>query len=127
MGSRRYQENIVKRSQDTLKSVFVVFVEIKLDMKFDLLEKGHDHEKKLHSLINAAILNLKENPSCGIKIPRKLWPLEYIKNYSVNNLWKYDLIKGWRITYTIKENDNNIFCIILEWLNHKEYEKKFKY
>jgi len=56
-----------------------------------------------------------------------LIPLRYIKKYEVKNLWKYNLSKGWRLLYSIESEELIIVSIILEWLNHKEYEKRFKY
>ncbi len=46
----------------------------------------------------------------------------------MNNLWKYDLPDGWRIIYTITTpNKIEILAIILEWSDHKGYEKRFGY
>jgi len=38
-----------------------------------------------------------------------------------------DLPDGWRLVYTIKEDEVRILNIILEWFDHKDYEKRFKY
>jgi hypothetical protein len=54
---------------------------------------------------------LKENPFCGIAIPKRLIPKIYKRKYGINNLWKYNLPGA----------------LILEWLSHKEYERRFKY
>lgn len=45
----------------------------------------------------------------------------------LTNLWKYDLPDAWRLIYTIKEDEIKILSIILEWFDHKEYERKFNY
>lgn len=84
-------------------------------------------DKKLLKYLQRAIDDLKENPFAGIKIPRKLWPKEYLRKYKITNLWKYNLPDGWRITYILKTNEIEIISIILEWFTHKEYEKRFKY
>ena len=39
----------------------------------------------------------------------------------------YNLPNAWRLVYTIKEDEIRILSIILEWFNHKDYEKKFNY
>ncbi len=62
-----------------------------------------------------------------IKIPKKLWPAEYIKSYNITNLWKYNLPNAWRLIYTIKEDEVMILNVILEWFDHKGYEKRFGY
>lgn len=61
-------------------------------------------------------------------MPKKLFPKEYIKKYCINNLWKYDLSNGWRLLYTVTaENEVELISAILEWFNHKDYEKRMKY
>jgi hypothetical protein len=70
---------------------------------------------------------LKENPFCGIAIPKRLIPKIYIRKYGINNLWKYNLPGAWRLLYSIAGNRVKIVAIILEWLSHKEYERRFKY
>jgi hypothetical protein len=81
----------------------------------------------LYDFIDRAKDDLKKNPMCGFKIPKHLWPKEYIKKFEITNLWKYDLPNGWRLIYTIQTNEVMILNVILEWFDHKEYERKFKY
>jgi hypothetical protein len=50
-----------------------------------------------------------------------------LKKYKIDNLWKYDLPKAWRLLYSVARDEIIIISIILEWLPHKEYEKRFKY
>ena len=52
---------------------------------------------------------------------------EYSSKYKVKNLWKYDLPKGWRLIYSIANSEIVVVSLILEWFDHKEYERKFKY
>lgn len=64
----------------------------------------------------------------GIQIPKRLFPKEYVIKYKINNLWKYDLPDGWRLIYTLNPlNQVEILSVILEWFNHKEYERRFHY
>lgn len=109
------------------KPVYVTFGEKKLEKEFEQLREGKFEDKQLYIFIERAIKDLKANPMSGIKVPKKLWPKEYIKTYGVTNLWKYDLPNGWRLIYTIQTNDVMILNVILEWFNHKSYEKKFNY
>ncbi|MBU1198895.1 MAG: hypothetical protein KKF46_05690 [Nanoarchaeota archaeon] len=102
----------------------VVFINDKLENSFNSL-KEDDFVKK--SIIRA-IHDLRENAFAGIQVPKKLIPKEYIKKYRINNLWKYDLPKGWRLLYTVTaDNEVELISAILEWFNHKEYEKRMKY
>ncbi|MFH1181651.1 MAG: type II toxin-antitoxin system RelE/ParE family toxin [Candidatus Woesearchaeota archaeon] len=107
-----------------MKPIFVGFYSAKLLTDFNLLQKGKFEDRKLHALIQKAIDELKKNPSCGKKIQKNLWPKEY-KN--IANLWKYNLSGSWRLLYTITEDEITILSIILEWLGHKNYEKRFGY
>lgn len=109
------------------KSVYVAFASSKLENDFEKLKTSKFEDKQLYIFIQRAIDDLKKNPMCGIKIPRKLWPKNYIKTYQITNLWKYDLPNAWRLIYTIMEDKVKILNVILEWFPHKEYERKFGY
>ena len=63
----------------------------------------------------------------GIQIQKKLIPKEYITKYEIDNLWKYNLPNAWRLIYTVANNKVTVLSIVLEWMTHKEYEKRFKY
>ncbi|MBU1201342.1 MAG: hypothetical protein KJ583_00675 [Nanoarchaeota archaeon] len=103
------------------------FINTKLQESFYKLEKGTYSEQKLFRLICKAFKRLEENAFMGTQIPKKLTPKKYIQEYDVSNLWKYNLPGGWRLIYTIIDKEIIVLSIILEWLPHKEYEKKFKY
>ncbi len=105
----------------------VAFVDSSLRKAFEKLKKGPYEEKTLYNFIDRAIDDLKINPFAGIKIPKKLWPNEYTQKYKINNLWKYNLPNAWRLMYFIRGDKVKIISIILEWLDHKDYERKFKY
>ncbi|MBN2127266.1 MAG: type II toxin-antitoxin system RelE/ParE family toxin [Candidatus Diapherotrites archaeon] len=105
----------------------VVFVDEKVKTDFESLKSGKSENLHLYEFIDRAFDDLKNNPCSGIKIPKSLWPKEYIKKYGIKNLWKYDLPNGWRLIYTIKGNEVEVISIILEWFNHKDYCKKFNY
>ena len=109
------------------KEVKVGFITHKLKEQFDSLKKGKFENKELYKFIDRALDDLKENPTCGTKIQKKVWPKEYKKKYSITNLWKYDLPSAWRIIYTIESDEVTVMSIILEWFPHKEYEKRFNY
>ena len=85
-----------------------------------------EHQTLLRA-INKKIDLLKSNPEYGIHIPKDRIAEEYILRYDVNNLWKVDLPGFWRMIYSIRGSEVEIIAIILDILNHKEYNKKFKY
>jgi len=71
--------------------------------------------------------DLEENAFSGTQISKKLIPKVYCNNFSIDNLWKYDLPNAWRLIYSIKNSEIYVLSIILEWMSHKEYEQRFKY
>ena len=109
------------------KEILVAFINKKIKEYFELLKKGKFEDKELFKFIDRAMDDLKKDPTCGTKIPRKLWPKIYIQKYRITNLWKYDLPNAWRLIYTIETDEVKIINIILEWFNHKDYEKRFNY
>lgn len=107
-----------------IKASKVVFISQELEDNFNSL-KLDDPIKK--AMIRA-IQDLKQNAFSGIQIPKRLFPKEYIIKYGINNLWKYDLPRGWRLLYTVTaDNEVDLISAILEWFDHKDYERKFGY
>ena len=100
------------------------FVNERIKESFEKLEK---EDPNLSKILNQAFANIQENAFCGIQIQKRLIPKEYTQKYGIGNLWKYDLPKGWRLIYTIRRDDIIVVSIILEWFDHKEYERKFGY
>ena len=109
------------------KGIAVTFGTLKIEKEFEELKNGKFEDKNLYTFIDRAITDLKKNPSCGTKISKHLWPKEYVTNYEIKNLWKYDLPNAWRLLYTIVGNEVKIVSVILDWMTHKEYDRKFHY
>ena len=110
------------------KSSIIRFADTNIQNAFYKLEHGDEQEQEMFRLINQAMDDIEKNAFCGIQVPKKQIPKEYTQKYSVMNLWKCDLPRGWRIIYTIRGENAVIVSIILEWFfNHKEYERKFHY
>lgn len=107
-----------------IKPSKVVFISDELEYSFNSLPED-DFVKK--SVIKA-IKDLKHNAFAGIHVPKRLIPKEYTRKYGINNLWKYNMPKGWRLLYTVaSDNEVELISAILEWFDHKEYERRFKY
>jgi len=103
------------------------FADSRIRDAYFALKEGKGAEPKLYEFLSRAFDDLKKDPFCGIKIPKKLWPKDYIKKYEIDNLWKYDLLDGWRMIYTVRADQVTILTVILEWFDHKEYERRFGY
>ncbi|MBS3151657.1 hypothetical protein J4443_04720 [Candidatus Woesearchaeota archaeon] len=102
----------------------VKFVDQNLKNSFEKLKETED---SLYRFLIRAFEDIERNAFCGIQIPKRLIPKEYIKRYNVKNLWKYDLPGAWRLLYSIERDEIVVVSIILEWMDHKNYEKRFRY
>ncbi|MDE1870391.1 MAG: type II toxin-antitoxin system YoeB family toxin [Candidatus Micrarchaeota archaeon] len=105
----------------------VAFATKEIENSFIQLKSGKFEDKRLVLDIESAIDKLSTDPFCGIHIPRKMWPKEYVRKFEINNLWKLNLPNGWRLVYFVKGTKVEIVSILLEWFNHKNYEKRFGY
>ena len=102
----------------------VIFADEKLEKAFESLSE----EDWLKKALRKAIEDLKENVFAGESISKKLIPKEYKKKYRVDNLWWYPLPNAWRLIYFIITPSNvEILAVILEYFDHKNYTKRFKY
>jgi len=105
----------------------IKYVEERVRVSFEKLKDSKTEDKKLYKWINRAMDDLENNAFCGIQIQKKLIPKIYIERYGIDNLWKYDLPKSWRLIYSVARGEVQILSIILEWMSHKDYERRFGY
>ena len=95
---------------------------------YQKLDSKRFQEKQLKQWLDRAFKDLEKNAFCGIQIPKRLMTKEYIVKFGrLDNIWKYNLPNAWRLIYTIKRGHVIVLSIILEWLNHSTYEKRFMY
>ena len=85
--------------------------------------KKNTDEMQLLRSIRQKIDFIKSNPFYGDNIPKEQIP----KEYKVQNLWRVELSQFWRMLYTIKGDQIEIICFVLDILDHKNYDKKFGY
>ncbi len=102
----------------------VVFADEELKRSFELLR---EKDERLYREVLSALKTIKDNAFCGRNVKKKLIPKDLIKKYSINNLWIYNLRRDWRLLYTITSNEIEVLSIVLDWMNHKDYEKLFKF
>ncbi len=105
----------------------VRFADEKLKQAFEQLKDGKGDEKELYNWLIRAFKDIEQNAFCGIQIPKRLIPNEYPQKYGVHNAWKYNLPNAWRLIYSIENQEIIVVSIVLDWMDHKEYERKFKY
>ena len=110
-----------------MREIQVAFATTEIKKAFEELKSGKFEDKQLYEFLLRAIDDLKRNPFVGKNVPKNLIPKEYVKKFGVDNLRKYDLPNAWRLMYTLKGDELTIISVILEWLDHKNYERRFKY
>ena len=103
----------------------VRFIDKKVKRAFEDLKNSN--EAWLYKFLERAFKDLEKNAFDGIQMPKNLIPKSYIQKYNIDNLWKYDLPRGWRLIYFITRDEIIVLSVILEWMNHKDYEKRFSY
>ncbi len=105
----------------------IVFADEKIQKALEKLKNSKTEDKKLYQWIIRAFEDLEENAFCGIQIPKKLFPKSYTAKHDPDNLWKYNLPNAWRLIYTVANDKVCVLSIVLEWMSHKDYERRFKY
>lgn len=105
----------------------ITFADDKVKKSLERLSGLKFENRNLKKWIERALKDLENDAHCGIQIPKKLFPKEYVRKYNIDNLWKYNLPNAWRLIYTITHGEVMLFSVVLEWMSHKDYEKRFKY
>ncbi|MFW5846846.1 MAG: hypothetical protein ACOCUU_01680 [Nanoarchaeota archaeon] len=82
-------------------------------------------EMQLIKSIKTKINLIKENPFYGDNIKKNQIPLIY-KN-KVKNMFRVELNNFWRMLYTLRGDEIEVICFILEICDHKKYNKIFGY
>jgi hypothetical protein len=103
------------------------FADDQVRQTFLKLESGRAEEKEIFQFLNAAFDEISMDPFCGIQVPKRLIPKMYVTKFGIDNLWKYNFHKNWRLMYSVAGDGAQVITLVLEWLPHKEYERRFGY
>ena len=101
----------------------VIFADENLEEEYHSLPENDWLKKAL----NRAIERFKENAFGGERIKKRLIPKEYIKKYGINNLLWYQLPNAWRLVYSVVSDEGKTIAMIIEYFDHKSYERRFGY
>lgn len=100
----------------------VVFIDQELEESFNQMADKDPIKKG----IIRAIGFIQEDFSCGRNVKKELIPRRIVDRYGLNNLWIYDLPNGWRLLYSVTSGGEiEIIAAVLDWMDHKDYEKLF--
>ena len=83
--------------------------------------------EQLLSSINTSLANIKANPYYGDLIPRKYISKGVVKRYGTDKILRVELVGFWRLLYTLIGDEVKIIAFILEYMDHKKYNKIFGY
>jgi len=107
-----------------MKPEKVKFIDTNLEDVFNHLINKDPIKKSLVK----AIKDIQENCYCGRNVKKKLIPKCFIEKYQINNLWIYNLPSAWRLLYSLTTSGEiELIAIILDWMNHKDYERLFNF
>jgi len=107
-----------------MKPKKVIFVNEDLESEF----YGMSDKDPLKKALIRAIEHLKEDSHAGRNVKKKLIPKEFIRKYNLKNIWIYNLPDAWRMIYSLTTGGElEVISVILDWMNHKDYEKLFKF
>jgi Txe/YoeB family toxin of Txe-Axe toxin-antitoxin module len=98
------------------------FVDESLRNAFQELET---EDIRLFKEVEKALSEIHNNAFCGRNVKKELIPKSLIQKYQLRNLWIYNLRKDWRLLYTVSSEEIGVIAIILNWMNHKDYERLF--
>jgi hypothetical protein len=92
-----------------------------------LVASNRSEDRRVAAMLEKAVAVLKANPYAGDRIRRRQHPAEYHRRYGLlDNLWKYNLSRSWRLVYTVARVAG-VIVVVLEWFSHDEYEERFGY
>ena len=98
------------------------FVDESLKKAFDDLKRD---DPRLYKEVGKALSEIHSSAFCGRNVKKELIPKVLIQKYNIKNLWIYNLRKDWRLLYTIGSEEVGVLAIILDWMDHKDYERLF--
>ena len=100
------------------------FINTELKNAFEELKEKNP---QLHKELERAFSSICNDAFFGRRVKKELIPKELKIKYNINNLWIYDLSGGWRLIYSLVNDDIELISIVLYWMNHKDYERLFKF
>lgn len=113
-----------------MKTVYVQFSPDALAV-YDYISKmalSSKSERVMLTAILRKIEIIKQNPRYGQSISKRLIPREYIRKYSIKNLYRVELPFFWRMLYSLEDDGKiTIIALVIDIFNHKQYNKKFRY
>lgn len=105
-----------------------IFIAEDRQKAYAVLERStRAEDRQLFAQLQKAIGTLTEDVFAGIQIPRDRIPAEYHRRFpNLESLWKMNLTRNWRLIYSVA-GEGGAVVLVIEWLSHTEYERRFNY
>ena len=110
----------------TKKKVNVILREQAKESYLKLKKQSDKEAKSILKSIERVIELLKQNPQFGNPIKKSLIP-EQFRQQGIQNLYRVELSKFWRMLYALEGSTVEIFVFILTITDHKQYDKLWGY
>jgi hypothetical protein len=106
----------------------IYFADTTVKEAFEALKaSARAEDQELAVLLDKAITAISANAFCGTQVQKRQIPKVYLQRYPpITNLWKYNLSRSWRLMYTVA-SDGDTIAVIIEWLDHTGYDRRFGY
>ncbi len=99
----------------------------KIFSKLESEMNSNKQSKILYVSIARSLKRIEVNPHAGIQISKKLIPKIYVRKYEVTNLWKINVSQFWRIIYWVDGKQVKVVSLVVDIVDHKQYDKIFGY
>lgn len=132
---KRHQQEIKKYFRKKQTHTDIRFTEEAYEKLLKLQELVNNNTRyrtkptysQLLTSINHTITRIKQDYLYGDLVPRKQLPKSLITKYGTNKILRVELTGYWRLLYTLVGNEIEIIALVLDFMNHKEYDKLFEY
>jgi len=94
------------------------------------LASGNRSNEREYKILSKGIEKLKVDYRSGVHISQKghKKAFEYYRRkYGIENLWKLNVSRDWRMVYTVVTDGLEVISFILDLTDHKRYNKIFGY
>ena len=109
------------------KDAYQEYIDLIKDVKEDKKARKPPTHAQLLKSIDETLKKIKNNPFYGNIIKKDRIPKETILKYGTGKLYRCELVGYWRLIYTVVGKDVEIIAVVLEYMNHDKYNKRFKY
>lgn len=86
-----------------------------------------DKTNPLYKKVDAVLETLADNPYAGDRIRFELIPKQLKTKYGIENLCRIEINRSWRLLYTVFASPQDTKVIVLMAMDHKNYDRLFKY